>query len=112
MTFNLKKSDLAGASASLAWEAGSIKIPTAMKALEKSAYQVLGRMAEVYITMDFGDNINKKDVGTAAVAFIDQAARKRSSMRKAAMEGLKEGIASAVGRYGLSAVGVDDGDLL
>ena len=112
MALNLKKSDIAGAVVSIAWEAGAVKIPSSMKFFEKSAYQVLGRIAETYITMDMGANINKKDLGTGAVAFLDQAARKGASMRKAGMEGLKEAIASAVGRYGLQAAGVDDADLL
>ena len=111
MTLSLKKSDLVAVGFSVAYESGqAFKMPSAMKGVEKLAYNVLGRMAVDQIEQDFGipEQINKKDLFTGAVAFIDNMARKGKSARMSAMEGFKEGISSTLGRYLVKTAGLDD----
>ena len=112
MTLSLKKSDVAAMALSTVYESG-VQVPTAMKALEKVAYQVLGRMLgsnEMYKTY-VPESLDGKDLAAGLIAFGDAYARKGQSIRGAAMSGAQESVASFVGKQALLMLGQDDTSL-
>lgn len=113
MNLELKKSDVAAMAVSAAYQSGG-KVPSAKTALEKTAYQVLGRIVaknETYKSYA-PDVAETKDAGTGVAAALDGYLRKGQGFKSAAMSGFQEAVASYAARKLMEMTNIEDGSLI
>lgn len=112
---SLKTSDITAMLTSVAIESQGVAIPSTMKALEKSAYQILGRYVAQNMSSSLTfipDSIDIKDASAGLIAIADSFLRKKRDYKGALMSGLQEGASSFLGKKELELTGMDDNYLI
>ena len=115
-SFELKKSDIAGALVSTTYESG-LKLPSGMQFGEKLAYQTLSRVASNTLKINYDvpyvdvPLLDLKDIYTGFVASADSVLRKRKTMKSAFFDGLQEALSSYAGKQLLLITNMEDTSL-